>query len=124
MFNSMVPNAKKSALFKTRVSLEQELNALLEANIEHQKITNTKFHIALLMSSEVTEGELLQWQLSCSKVSLYEKVLNNIKDTTIKFTKQLKSVTNSKLHDLRVKLELRNTNANRINEEAIAVTEN
>ena len=42
---------KKSALFKTRVSLEQELNALLEANIEHQKITNIKFHRVLLMSS-------------------------------------------------------------------------
>ena len=63
------------------------------------------------MSSEATEGELLQ-QLSCSKVALHEKVLNSIKDTTIKFTKPIKSFTNSKLHGLRFKLgELCNTNS-------------
>ena len=59
----MVPNAKNNleyALFKTRVSLKEELNPLLEANIEHRKITNLNFQIALLMSSEATEAELLQ----------------------------------------------------------------
>ena len=128
IFNSMVPNAKNNleyALFKTRVSLEEELNRLLEANIEHQKVTSLRFQIALLMSSEATEDELLQRQLSCSKVVLHEKVLNSIKNTTIKFTKQLKTVTNSNLHSMRVKLgELRNANANGINEEAIAIAEN
>ena len=89
----MVPNAKNNleyALFKTRVSLKEELNPLLEANIEHRKITNLNFQIALLMSSEATEGELLQQQLSCSKVAVHEKVLNSIKHPTIKFTSNSK----------------------------------
>ena len=41
------------------------------------------------------------------------------------FTKQFKTVTNSNLHSIRVKLgELHNTNANGITEEAIAIAEN
>ena len=95
------------------------------ANIEHWKIPILNFQIDLLGSSELTEGKLLQWQLSCSKVALHEKVLNSLKNTTIKLTKQLKSVPNSHLYVLSVKLgEICNTNDNGINEDAIVVDEN
>ena len=94
-----------------------------DKNDKH-KAVSLSLQIGLLMSTEATEDELLQRQLSCSKIALHERVLNSLKNTTIKFTKTLKSVTNSSLQGLRVKLgELRNNNSDGINNAEIAKTE-
>ena len=51
-------------------------------------------------------------------------MLNSIKNTTLKFTKQIKTVTNSNLHSMRVKLgEMRNANANGINDKNYSLLE-
>ena len=127
IFKALVPSIKNNleyALFKTRASLEEELGALTEDKNDKHKAVSLSLQIGLLMSTEATEDELLQRQLSCSKIALHERVLNSLKNTTIKFTKTLKSVTNSSLQGLRVKLgELRNNNSDGINNAEIAKTE-
>merc|ERR1712240_255615 len=73
---------------------------------------------------EATEQELLQRELKCPLVVLHETVLKKVKEATISFTKNLKSVTNSNITSLKRRLnELRNTNDQGINNHDIATLE-
>ena len=87
-------------------------------------VTNLNFQIALLLSMEATEHELLQRELKCSLVVLHETVLKKVKEATISFTKNLKSVTNSNITSSNRRLnELKNTNDQGINNQDIPILE-
>ena len=71
---------------------------------QNSKVTNLNFQIALLMSMEATEHELLQRDIECSMAMLHENVLKKVKEATISFTKSLKSVTNSNISAMKRRL--------------------
>ena len=76
------------------------------------------------MSMEATEHELLQRELECSLAVLHETVLKKIKEATVSFTKNLKSVTNSNITAMKRRLnDLKNTNNQGINNHDIATLE-
>ena len=73
------------------------------------------------MSTEATEHELLQRDMECSMAMLHENVLKKVKEATISFTKNIKSVTNSNITAMKRRLnELKNTNDQGINNQDIA----
>ena len=73
---------------------------------------------------EATEHELLQRELECSMAMLHETVLKKVKEATVSFTKNLKSVTNSNIIAMKRRLnDLKNINNQGINNQDIATLE-
>ena len=68
-------NVLEHALFKTRAFLQNEMHKIKDDPTQYTKVTNLNFQIALLMSMEATEHELLQRELECSLAVLHETVL-------------------------------------------------
>ena len=72
-------NVLEHALFKTRAFLQNKMHKIKDDPTQYTKVTNLNFQIAILMSMEATEHELLQRELECSLAVLHEKVLKKLR---------------------------------------------
>ena len=82
------------SLLETRIHLEEELHAIntlipnWDTNTRVKALTNT---IAILLSNEPSNEELMSETFEVTKPDLLEMVLNNLKNDTKNFTARAKS---------------------------------
>ena len=111
IFESLVKsqeNKLQCGLFEARIRLEEELDAIqtMIPNWNTQYRQQTLEHtIAILLSNEPTNEELINRHLSISKPQLLEYILHNMKSDTIAFSKKDKHTTNNHLNHLKATLQ-------------------
>ena len=96
------------SLLETRIHLEEELNAIrtLIPSWNTSNRENALNHtIAILLSNEPSNGDLMSESFSISKPNLLELVLTNLKDDTQNFTKNAKVKTDFPFATLQSELQ-------------------
>ena len=82
------------ALFETRIKLEEELKSIQDKvpnwNTQHRQNT-LLLTIAILLSNEPTNEELIDRPLDVNKPQLLEFILHNMKEDTIAYSKKEKN---------------------------------
>ena len=101
-------NSFQCGLFEARIKLEEELfsiqNKTPNWNTLHRQ--NALAHtIAILMSNEPTNEELINRPLSISKPQLLEFILHNMKNDTIIYSKREKKQSHDSQNVLKLKLQ-------------------